>query len=71
MKWLTSVGLVECRKSHHEEGGRVFPSVNQVREGALRVPVAPQALHKAEPGWQTLDDGPHAIGIRVACTCEE
>lgn len=64
---LTFVGLVQRCERHHKEGGRVFAGIDQVREGALSVSVTPQALHEAEPGGQTLDDGAHAVQIRVAC----
>lgn len=52
---------VESGEGDHEEGGGVFPSVHQVREGPLGVSVTPQALDEAEPGGQTLDDGAQAV----------
>lgn len=63
---FTLVCVVECGEGDGEEGGGVFPCVDQVREGPLGVAVAAQALDEAEPGWKTLDDGSHAVGVRVA-----
>ena len=62
----TSVRAVERGKGHDEEGGGVLPGVHQVREGALGVAVAPEALDEAHPGGETLDDGPHAVRVAVA-----
>lgn len=62
---LTSVRGVESGKGDHEEGGGVFASIDQVREGPLGVSVTPQALDEAEPGRQTLDDGAQAVGVAV------
>lgn len=62
----TSVSGVEGGEGDHEEGGGVFASVHQVREGSLGVAVAPQALDEAQPGGQTLDDGAQAVGVAVA-----
>ncbi|TNN89274.1 hypothetical protein EYF80_000562 [Liparis tanakae] len=48
------VGLdAECGKGDDKEGGRIFPSIHQ-------------ALNEAEPGGQTLDDGPQTVGVAVA-----
>lgn len=58
---LTSVCGVERGKGDDEEGGRVFPSIHQVREGPLGVTVTPQALDEAEPGGQALDDGAQTV----------
>lgn len=57
---------VQGSEGDHEEGGGVFPSVHQVREGSLGVTVTPQALDEAQPGGQTLDDGAEAVGVAVA-----
>lgn len=57
----TSVCGVECSKGDDKEGGRIFPSIHQVREGSLGVTVTPQALNEAEPGGQTLDDGAQTV----------
>lgn len=63
---LTSVRGVESGEGDDEEGGGVFPSIHQVREGPLGVSVTPQALDEAEPGGQTLDDGAQAVRVAVA-----
>ncbi len=57
---------VERREGDDKEGGRVFPSIHQVREGPLGVAVTPQALDEAEPGGQTLDDGAQTVRVAVA-----
>lgn len=57
---------VEGSKGDDKEGGRVFPSIHQVREGSLGVTVTPQALDEAEPGGQTLDDGAETVRVGVA-----
>lgn len=57
----TSVRGVESGEGDDKEGGRIFPSIHQVREGSLGVTVTPQALTEAEPGGQTLDDGAQAV----------
>lgn len=57
---------VEGCEGDDEEGGGVFPSIHQVREGPLGVTVTPQALDEAEPGRQTLDDGAYTIRVAVA-----
>lgn len=57
---------IERRKGDDKEGGRIFPSIHQVREGPLGVTVTPQALNEAEPGGQTLDDGTQTVGVAVA-----
>ncbi len=62
---LTFMRLIECRKDDHKEGSGVFASIGQVREGTLWVPVTSQALHKPEPGRQTLDYSSYSIWIRV------
>lgn len=62
---LTSVRGVESGEGDHEEGGGVFASIDQVREGPLGVSVTPQALDEAEPGGQTLDDGAQAVRVAV------
>lgn len=62
---LTSVRGVEGGERDHEEGGGVFASIDQVREGPLGVSVTPQALDEAEPGGQTLDDGAQAVRVAV------
>lgn len=62
----TSVCGVECSEGDDKEGGRIFPSIHQVREGPLSVTVTPQALDEAQPGGQTLDDGAQAVRVAVA-----
>lgn len=63
---LTSVCGVERGKGDDKEGGRIFPSIHQVREGPFGVTVTPQALDEAEPGGQTLDDGSQTVRVAVA-----
>lgn len=58
---LTFMSLIERIKDDHEESSGVFASIGQVREGTLCVPVTPQALHKPEPGRQTLDYSSYSI----------
>lgn len=65
IKTFTLVCVVQCSKGDGEEGGGVFPCVDQVRESPFGVPVAPQALDEAKPGGKTLDDGAHAVGVGV------
>lgn len=65
LRGLTFVGVVEGHEGDHEEGGGVLAGVDQVGEGALGVTVTAQALHEAEPGRETLDDGAHSICIAV------
>ena len=62
------MGLVEGGKRDDEEGGGVFAGVGQVREGSLGVTVTAQALHEAEPGGQTLDDGAQAVRVLMTHT---
>lgn len=62
----TSVCGVERSEGDDKEGGGIFPSIHQVREGPLGVTVTPQALDKAEPGGQTLDDGTQTVRVAVA-----
>lgn len=57
----TSVCGVKRSEGNDKEGGRIFPSIHQVREGSLRVTVTPQALDEAEPSGQTLDDGAQSV----------
>lgn len=57
---------VEGGKGDNKEGGRIFPSVHQVREGPLCVTVTPQALDETQPSRQTLDDGTETVGVAVA-----
>lgn len=57
---------VEGSEGHHKEGGGVFPSIHQMREGSLGVTVTPQALDEAEPGGETLDDGAQTVRVAVA-----
>lgn len=61
----TFVCVVKGGKGDDEEGGGVFPSVDQVREGPLGVAVTPQALDEPKPGRKTLDDCSHPIGVGV------
>lgn len=56
---------VECGEGNDKEGGRIFSSIHQVREGPLGVTVTPQALDEAEPGGQTLDDGTKTVRVAV------
>lgn len=57
---------IECSKGDNKEGGGIFPSIHQVREGPLGVTITPQALDEAEPGGQTLDDGAQTVRVTVA-----
>lgn len=58
-------GVERC-EGDDEEGGGIFPSIHQVREGSLGVAVTPEALDEAEPGGQTLDDGAQTVRVAVA-----
>lgn len=58
---LTFMRLIQRRKDDHKESSGVFASISQVREGTLCVPVTSQALHKPEPGRQTLDYSSYSI----------
>lgn len=61
----TFMSSVEGCKCDHKEGGGVFPSIHQVREGPLGVTVTSQTLNKPQPGRQTVDDGPNSIRVAV------
>lgn len=63
---LTSVCGIERSEGDDKEGGGIFPSIHQVREGPLGVTVTPQALDEAEPGRQTLDDGAQTVRVAMA-----
>lgn len=62
---FTFMSSVEGCKCDHKEGGGVFPSIHQVREGPPGVTVTSQTLNKPQPGRQTVDDGPNSIRIAV------
>lgn len=57
---------VEGGEGNSEEGGGIFASINQMREGPLGVTVTAQTLDESEPRRKTLDHRPNAIRVRVA-----
>lgn len=62
----TFVCAVEGGEGDSKEGGGVFASINQMREGPLGVTVTAQTLDEPEPRGETLDHRPDAIRVRVA-----
>lgn len=68
----TFMCFVESSKGDDKEGGRVFPSVNQVRKGPFCVTVTSQTLDEAEPRGKTLDHRTDTVGVGVThvLTCK-
>lgn len=65
--------VVKGSEGDNKEGSRVFPSINQVREGPVGVAITSQALDKSKPGRKTLDHcaDPIGVGITNISTCRE
>lgn len=66
------MSAVKGCKCHHEEGGGVFASINQMRKGPFGVTVTAQALDKTQPSRDALDNCSHAVGVAVTnlITCK-
>lgn len=56
---------VKGSEGDHKESSRVFPSIDQVREGPLGVAVTAQALDEPKPGRKTLDDCTDPVGVGI------
>lgn len=69
----TFMCVVKGSEGDNKEGSRVFPSINQVREGPVGVAITSQALDKSKPGRKTLDHcaDPIGVGITNIFTCRE
>lgn len=67
----TFMCAVKGSEGDHKESSRVFPSIDQVREGPLGVAITAQALDEPEPGRKTLDHctDPVGVGITNISTC--
>jgi len=60
MKYVQSV---ECDP---EKRGRIFSSVDQVREPLARIVESAEALDEANKGWVAGQYGAHAVGVGTA-----
>ena len=60
----TFVSAVEGCKCHHEEGGGIFSSVNQMK-GPFVITVTAQALDESQPSRDALDNRSHSVGVAV------
>lgn len=58
------MGAVEGCKCHHEEGGGIFSSVNQMK-GPFVITVTAQALDESQPSGDALDNCSHSVGVAV------
>lgn len=67
----TFMCAVKGSEGDHKESSRVFPSIDQVREGPLGVAITAQALDEPKPGRKTLDHctDPVGVGITNISTC--
>lgn len=65
------MSAVKGSEGDHKESSRVFPSIDQVREGPLGVAITAQALDEPKPGRKTLDHctDPVGVGITNISTC--
>lgn len=63
--------VVKGSEGDNKEGSRVFPSIDQVREGPFGVTITSQALDESKPGRETLDHctDPIGVGITNVSTC--
>lgn len=69
----TFMCVVKGSEGDNKERSRVFPSIDQVRESPLGVPITSQALDESKPGRKTLDHctDPVGVGITNVSTCRE
>lgn len=59
------MSAVEGCKCHHEEGGGIFSSINQMK-GPFIIAVTAQALDESQPSRDALDNCSHSVGVAVA-----